>query len=262
MVLTKQRLKRKLKMVFEVPLGIRFCQFYLPSCKAVSKPAQYKILVLILTYLAYTSYHLSRRPLSVVKTVLVHNCSYVIPKAGQNTSNIHWCDWKPFDEDNAKSLLGFLDSCFLISYAIFMFVSGFIAERCHIRYFLSFGMILSGIFTYAFGMAYYYQIHNIYFFAIVQIFGGAFQTTGWPAVVASVGNWFGPKSSRGLIFGIWNSHTNLGNILGALIAGAFVEISWGLSFMIPGLIIALVGFIHFLFLVPCEFNYQFHFFYA
>ena len=51
-----------------------------------------------------------------------------------------------------------------------------------------------------------------------QVFAGAFQSSGWPGVVTAVANWFG-KSKKGLIFGIWNSHTSLGNILGSLIAG-------------------------------------------
>ena len=62
-------------------------------------------------------------------------------------------------------------------------------------------------------------------------------------------NWFG-KGRRGLIMGLWNSHTSLGNILGSLIAGAFVSTNWGLSFIVPGIIIAGVGFLLFLFLVP------------
>ena len=50
--------------------------------------------------------------------------------------------------------------------------------------------------------------------------------------------------------GLWNSHTSLGNILGSLVAGAFVNYNWGLSFTVPGLIIAGVGFTIFLCLVP------------
>ncbi|XP_034140953.1 glucose-6-phosphate exchanger SLC37A2-like, partial [Drosophila guanche] len=71
----------------------------------------------------------------------------------------------------------------------------------------------------------------------------------WPAVVACIGHWF-HKSSRGVIFGLWNSHTSIGNILGAIIAGAFVEYNWGLSFIVPGVIMAVAGFLVFLFLTP------------
>ena len=76
-----------------------------------------------------------------------------------------------------------------------------------------------------------------------------FQATGWPGVVSVMANWFG-KGRRGLIMGLWNSHTSLGNILGSLIAGAFAANNWGLSFAVPGLIIASIGFLIFFFL--CE----------
>lgn len=53
----------------------------------------------------------------------------------------------------------------------------------------------------------------------------------------------------GLLFGIWNSHTSVGNILGSLIAGHYVEDDWGMSFILPGAIIGVMGFVIFLFLV-------------
>ena len=57
---------------------------------------------------------------------------------------------------------------------------------------------------------------------------------------------------RGLIMGIWNSHTSFGNILGSVIASAFVATSWGLSFVIPGIIIAAFGIISFFTLVESK----------
>lgn len=129
-----------------------------------------------------------------------------------------------------------------------MFASGFIAERVNLRYFLALGMLLSGVFSYLFGIAKTYDIHNIGYYVLVQAFAGIFQTSGWPGVVTVVSNWFG-KGKRGLIFGIWNSHTSIGNILGSLIAGYYVETDWSLSFIVPGFIIGTVGFVLFLFLV-------------
>lgn len=209
----------------------------------------------MLTFIAYTTFHLSRRPLSIVKTVLNRNCSALIPPVDvviTNETINTWCDWEPFEGQDGITLLGVLDSCYLFSYAFFMFFSGFLAERCNLRYFLALGMIFSGVFTYLFGIGFYLNIHSIWFYIIVQFIGGAFQTSGWPATVACVAHWFPPKSSRGLIFGVWNSHTNLGNILGAAIAGLFVEVNWGLSFIVPGIIIASAGFLLFLFLTPCK----------
>jgi len=53
--------------------------------------------------------------------------------------------------------------------------------------------------------------------------------------------------------GLWNSHTSVGNIAGSLVAGAFVERDWALSFIIPGLIIILMSLPVLLFLVPRKF---------
>ncbi len=66
---------------------------------------------------------------------------------------------------------------------------------------------------------------------------------------------------RGLIMGLWNSHTSVGNILGSLIAGYYVSSNWGLSFIVPGVIIAVMGVICFFFLIErkwiCLLSYLF-----
>eukprot|EP01043_Picozoa_sp_COSAG02_P046814 COSAG02_NODE_4419_length_5381_cov_3.655812_2_plen_532_part_00 len=55
--------------------------------------------------------------------------------------------------------------------------------------------------------------------ALLYIVTGVFQSGGWPSNVAVMGVWFG-KGTRGLVMGIWNAHTSIGNILGSLIATA------------------------------------------
>eukprot|EP00092_Neocalanus_flemingeri_P014087 GFUD01015196.1.p1 GENE.GFUD01015196.1~~GFUD01015196.1.p1 ORF type:complete len:522 (-),score=116.80 GFUD01015196.1:456-2021(-) len=208
----------------------------------------YRLSILVLTFLAYTSYHLSRKPISIVKNSKAFlDCGKVHNSNTTCSSWITQIDGKT--EAEAKTYLGLLDTSYLFSYAFFMFGSGFIAERMDLRYFLSMGMIISGIFTFLFGFAYDAGIHSLWYLLAIQIALGAFQATGWPGVVSVMANWFG-KGRRGLIMGIWNSHTSLGNILGSLIAGAFVNYNWGLSFTVPGIIIAGVGFLLFLFMAP------------
>lgn len=56
-----------------------------------------------------------------------------------------------------------------------------------------------------------------------QVVAGLFQSTGWPSVVSIVANWSG-KGKRGLIMGIWNAHTSVGNIAGTVLAAALL--SW------------------------------------
>ncbi|NXI71349.1 G6PT3 protein, partial [Anseranas semipalmata] len=209
---------------------------------------RYRGLTLVLTFLCYTSYHLSRKPISIVKSQLHPNCSALGTNPHNGSNSTTWCSWAPFDQDNYKELFGALDNAFLVAYAIGMFISGIFGERLPLRYYLSGGMVLSGLFTALFGLGYFWDIHVLWYFIIVQVCNGLVQTTGWPSVVACVGNWFG-KGKRGLIMGIWNSHTSVGNILGSLIAGIWVSSEWGLSFIVPGIVIAAVGVTCFFFLV-------------
>ncbi|XP_069737876.1 glucose-6-phosphate exchanger SLC37A2-like, partial [Phaenicophaeus curvirostris] len=152
------------------------------------------------------------------------------------------------DGDNYNELFGALDNAFLVAYAIGMFISGIFGERLPLRYHLSAGMVLSGLFTALFGLVSFWNIHVLWYFIIMQVCNGLVQTTGWPSVVACVGNWFG-KGKRGFIMGIWNSHTSVGNILGSLVAGVWVSCAWGFSFVVPGIVIAIMGIISFFFLV-------------
>lgn len=222
----------------------------IPPPFSLARLTYFRWLVFVLTFITYASFHASRKPISVVKNVLNRNCSGLVPPPTLNTSgNIHWCDWAPFDGDNSNTLLGVLDSTYLFSYAVFMYFSGMLAERMDLRYFLALTMLGSGLFTWAFGVAYFWQIHSLAYFIVIQIVCGVFQAGGWPGVVAVMAYWQ-DNSKRGLIFGLWNSHTSLGNILGTLIASAFVSYNWGLSFVIPGLVIGVFGLVNFLLLTP------------
>uniref|UniRef100_A0A3Q3L9G4 Solute carrier family 37 member 1 n=1 Tax=Mastacembelus armatus TaxID=205130 RepID=A0A3Q3L9G4_9TELE len=228
-----------------IPPGIRLLVSF-------DRDQWYRALTLILTFLLYTSFHLSRKPISIVKSELHKNCTSVSELAtiasgsgGQQPSltPLHTdldCSWKPFDKSNYKQLLGAMDYSFLCAYAVGMYLSGIIGERLPIRLYLTVGMLTSGLFTCLFGLGYVYNIHSLGFYVFVQVANGLVQTTGWPSVVTCIGNWFG-KGRRGLIMGLWNSHTSVGNILGSLIAGYWVSSNWGLSFIVPGLIIAAMG---------------------
>ncbi|CAL8109061.1 unnamed protein product [Calicophoron daubneyi] len=194
---------------------------------------------------------LSRKPFSIVKPVLHANCSAIAESAGLTIipENATFCSWKPFEGENYGSLFGTLDLVYLFAYSVCLFIAGNIADLVDLRYFLGIGAILSGLTTILFGLAYFLDIHSYTFFVITQLLGGASQASGYPAIVASFGNWAG-KSSRGLIMGIWTSHRDVGTVLGSLIAGAFVEYAWGWSFIVPGLIIGGLGILTILLHLP------------
>lgn len=237
----------------DIPFGVKaIIKLSQKCCPRVIFPKffLFKSSILVLTYMAYACYHMTRKPISVVKSVLHTN--HTNPDNSTTEGG-----YPPFDGHDSQALFGALDSAFLFCYAAAMFASGFIAERVSLRYFLAFGMMFSGLFSYLFGIAKPYNIHSLSYFLIIQVCAGIVQTTGWPGVVTVVGRWFG-KSKRGLIFGIWNSHTSIGNILGSLIAAYYVESDWSLSFIVPGIIASIVGFILFLFLVDSPEQAGFH----
>ncbi|KAF7251169.1 Glucose-6-phosphate exchanger SLC37A1 [Varanus komodoensis] len=238
----------------ELPPGIRLVTSF-------TRDQWYRAFTFVLTFMLYASFHLSRKPISIVKGELHKHC--IIPEVIEDKTDKEYaiqsqpdkelyneshCGWEPFDKSNYKQLLGALDYSFLCAYAVGMYLSGIIGERLPIRYYLTGGMFASGLFTAMFGLGYFYNIHSLWFYIIAQVANGFVQTTGWPSVVTCIGNWFG-KGRRGLIMGLWNSHTSIGNILGSLIAGCWVSTCWGLSFVVPGIIITSMGIVCFLFLV-------------
>ncbi|GJM86375.1 hypothetical protein PR202_ga02228 [Eleusine coracana subsp. coracana] len=145
----------------------------------------------------------ARKTTSVVKGVLdpkTSNLGLLFCRRCLNLDKWHTSDkhpvlnggWAPFDSRDGTALLGDIDLAFLAIYAIA-----------------------------AFGAGYWLDIHSFYYFLVIQVIAGLFQSTGWPSVVA---------------------------VVGSLIAAALLKFGWGWSFVVPGAMIALVGLMVFLFL--------------
>ncbi|CAM8991240.1 unnamed protein product [Rhodiola kirilowii] len=237
------------------PYGIRFLEF-IKGGKLSFKT--YQAIVLVVTFLAYASYHATRKTASIVKSTLDPQSSgaglglnlFLLGDRNYHKSSMSsavGAGWSPFNGLDGTSLLGQLDLAFLSIYSLGMYFSGHIGDRMDLRVFLTIGMVGTGIFTSLFGIGYWANIHLFYYFLATQMFAGLFQSTGWPSVVAVVGNWLG-KKKRGLIMGIWNAHTSLGNITGSLVAAAMLQYGWGWSLVVPGLMISFAGLVVFLLL--------------
>uniref|UniRef100_A0A1J3FPH5 Putative glycerol-3-phosphate transporter 4 n=1 Tax=Noccaea caerulescens TaxID=107243 RepID=A0A1J3FPH5_NOCCA len=228
-------------------------------------PKTFRYAILLITFIAYACYHASRKPSSIVKSVL-HPDSSTKPPREQDVNRYPWPlgnvfvkeeaedallrkskGWEPFNGKDGTSRLGEIDVAFLACYSLGMYVAGHLGDSLDLRLFLTWGMIGSGFFVGLFGMGYFWNIHAFWFFLVMQMAAGLFQATGWPSVVAVVGNWFG-KRKRGLIMGIWNAHTSVGNICGSLIAAGVLEYGWGWSFIAPGFVMSLGGVLVYLFL--------------
>jgi MFS family permease len=83
------------------------------------------------------------------------------------------------------------------------------------------------------------------FYHASSMMAGLLSASGWPSVVAIMANWFG-KGKRGLVMGVWNAHTSVGNILGAVVASQALTYGWGWAFVCPGLMLAAGGVVVFL----------------
>ncbi|KAF7261563.1 hypothetical protein EG68_01085 [Paragonimus skrjabini miyazakii] len=232
-------------LISSAPIGYR-CLRFLVFRDSYSRHA---VFILLLTFICYMLYHASRKPISVAKSVL-HTARFV-NKKGEATH----VGWAPFNQPNWSHLVGGLEYTYLLVYALSMVLSGYIAERTNLRHFLTIGMLLSGLTNIAFGAAYYMGIHHYYYFMCVQLISGIVQATGWPAVVTLMGNWWG-KKRRGFVMGLWNAHTSVGNIVGSLVAGYYVESSWGMAFIMPGLLIMMGGILVFFTLIERPENVQ------
>ncbi|KAF8069415.1 glycerol-3-phosphate transporter 1 [Scenedesmus sp. PABB004] len=200
--------------------------------------ATYKLLALVLTFWCYCLFHATRKPPSVVKSVLKGDRQLGKAAAADDPPTNY--GWAPFNGPNGQSLLGQVDLAFLAAYAAGMFFAGHLGDRTDLRLFLSVGMVGSGVACALMGMAYLWDIHSMPYFIFVMVVGGVFQSTGWPSVVSILANWYG-KGKRGLVMGLWNAHTSLGNILGTVIAAACLQYGWGYAFIVPGVAITALG---------------------
>ncbi|CAI9100940.1 OLC1v1038131C1 [Oldenlandia corymbosa var. corymbosa] len=251
------------------PPGFNFFPNFRPPQKTLTF---HQFLVLLLTFTAYSAFHASRKPPSIVKSVLgpeilVLNTTIHASDAGSN-SNVSQSSknpvddtavgWAPFNGQRGPHRLGELDLAFLLAYSIGMYFAGHIGDSFDLRIFLTIGMVGSGFLVIFFGLGYFLDVHSFSFYVIVQILCGLFQSIGWPCVVAVVGNWF-EKSKRGLIMGIWNSHASVGNIIGSIVASSVLGFGWGWCFILPGIYIIVVATFVYLFLVVSPDNLGFEF---
>ncbi|PKA60679.1 Putative glycerol-3-phosphate transporter 1 [Apostasia shenzhenica] len=237
------------------PPGLSFLKFIR---NATFSFRTHQILVLVLTFFSYASYHATRKTTSIVKSVLDPKTAKLGLSPWPRPDILHKLyheqdrpalasGWAPFNSPSGTAMLGVIDVAFLSVYSLGMYFAGHLGDRLNLRILITMGMIGTGLFTAFFGAGYWLNIHSFYYYLVVQILAGLFQSTGWPSVVAVVGNWFG-KRKRGLIMGIWNAHTSVGNISGSLIASALLTYGWGWSFVIPGILISVIGLMVFFFL--------------
>ncbi|UYV62353.1 SLC37A3 [Cordylochernes scorpioides] len=156
--------------------------------------------------------------------------------------NDQWNSHRLFNTpDDAAIFMGSLDTAFMVSYSVGLFISGALGDRFNLRKVLAFGMISSAITVIFFGcVSEWLHIYNYSWYLVFWCLTGLLQSTGWPTVVAIIGYWFG-KSSRGLIMGIWGASPSVGNIIGSYSSSFFLPYGYEYSFLVPAAVILAGG---------------------
>ena len=96
-----------------------------------------------------------------------------------------------------------------------------------------------------------WQIKNVWYYLIFFAINGMFQSLGWPLVLSVMGNWFG-KNNRGMLFGIFASNTNVGNILAGLACNILISMpgfDWMWTWMTVNFSAGVLGALNLLFLI-------------
>ncbi|CAJ0943181.1 unnamed protein product [Ranitomeya imitator] len=191
--------------------------------------------VFLLTFFSYSLLHASRKAFSNVKVSISNQWTPTdLNVSVYNVDpNVTWNDNHLFPNDKPATIfLGLLDTIFLFAYATGLFISGVIGDRLNIRYVLTFGMCSSAVTMFVFGtVTEWLHFYNKIFYCVTWVINGLLQSTGWPCVVAVMGNWFG-KSGRGVVFGLWSACASVGNILGAFLASSVLQYGYEYAFLV------------------------------
>ncbi len=168
--------------------------------------------IFILSWLAYGSYYLCRRPFAVGKATIA--------------DELHL----------TEAALGRIDTGYLVAYAAGQFASGLVGDRIGARRLIGFGMLAVAITSVAFGMGSTASV-----FAIAFALHGLVQATGWPGVVKAMASMY-TEGNRGTVMGWWATCYQVGGIAAtALATYLLTHYGWRSAFFVPASLTAAVG---------------------
>ncbi len=136
----------------------------------------------------------------------------------------------------SKVQIGNLGSILSLTYGASKFFSGIMSDRSNPRYFMSIGLILTGVFNLFFGFSNSYTL-----FAMFWGLNGWFQGWGWPPCGKLLTHWYS-QSERGRWWSIWNTSHNVGALL-IVVFGSYVVqyLGWRLTMDVPGIACIVMG---------------------
>ena len=140
------------------------------------------------------------------------------------------------DLNLTKGDLGFLGSMLYITYGISKFASGILSDRSNARYFMAFGLLMTGVCNIFFGLS-----SSILFLALFWGLNGWFQGFGWPPCARFLTHWYS-QNERGSWWSSWNVSHNVGAFAIPWIIGACLAyFDWRAAMYVPGVLCILGG---------------------
>lgn len=136
----------------------------------------------------------------------------------------------------SKGDLGLLGSILYITYGVSKFASGILSDRSNSRYFMAFGLIMTGILNILFGLS-----SSLLFLAIFWGLNGWFQGFGWPPCARFLTQWYS-QNERGSWWSSWNVSHNVGAFAIPWIIGLSLEhFGWRVAMYVPGILCIMGG---------------------
>jgi len=166
-----------------------------------------RLVVILSTTLGYAFFYTCRLGLSVVKKPLIDGDIY------------------------SPEQLGLIGAAFLWSYAIGKVGNGFVTDRVNVRYYMATGLALSAVMNLLMGSTTF-----LWMAAGIWAVNAWFQSTGAPASVVSVTQWYSAQE-RGTMYGIWSIAHSIGEGMTYLGTATLVAYtSWRFAFIGPGIL--------------------------
>ncbi len=163
-------------------------------------------------YIGYVCFYLTRKSFTFAMPAMLTELSYT------------------------KADLGFLGSTLYITYGISKFSSGILSDRANPRYFMSIGLILTGICNLLFA-----ESSSLILFAVIWGLNGFFQGWGLPPATKQIAYWFTQKE-RGFWWSIFSTSNNVGGALAPILVALILSsLNWKWAMYIPGVIGIVLG---------------------
>jgi len=166
----------------------------------------WRIRIIYSTFVGYALYYFTRKSFTFAMPGLIEDLGY------------------------DKSQLGMLASILSITYGISKFASGILSDRSNPRYFMAFGLFMTGVFNICFGLS-----SSLLMFAVFWGLNGWFQGFGWPPCARFLTHWYS-QSERGAWWSSWNVSHNVGAFVIPWIVGACLYYGWRYAMFVPGVL--------------------------